>query len=157
MILPGRELTDHTSLDFTGQFDAPVHDPTLCDKLIAAIQAYYDGQRVNFNSIALDACISATARTPFAARVMRCVQTIEYGRVATYGQVACMVGAPRAARAVGVVMKNNPLPLIVPCHRVVASKGPGGFNGGVDLKCRMLQLEGAATLQDTVPTGRQMT
>lgn len=80
---------------------------------------------------------------PFRRRVMEQVYTIPYGQTMTYAQVAEAAGSPGAARAVGQVMKHNPLPLIVPCHRVVASNGPGGFTaaGGVQTKLEMLQWE----------------
>jgi methylated-DNA-[protein]-cysteine S-methyltransferase len=67
---------------------------------------------------------------------------IPYGETVTYGELAALAGNPRAARAVGGACGRNPVLIIVPCHRVVASHGLGGFGGGLDLKQRLLHLEG---------------
>lgn len=80
--------------------------------------------------------------TPFAKRVYRIVLRIPLGEVRTYKWVAKKAGRPRAYRAVGQVLKNNPYPLIIPCHRVVkADKKPGGYILGVKLKNSILNLE----------------
>jgi methylated-DNA-[protein]-cysteine S-methyltransferase len=69
------------------------------------------------------------------------------GATSTYGALAARVGRPRAARAVGTVMNRNPLPIILPCHRVVGSNGSlTGYAGGLDRKRRLLALEGATLL-----------
>ena len=79
----------------------------------------------------------------FAKRVREVVRQIPRGRTATYGEVARMAGHPGAARAVGMVMKNN-YDTSVPCHRVIRADGKlGGFNRGVELKRRLLRSEGA--------------
>jgi O-6-methylguanine DNA methyltransferase len=78
----------------------------------------------------------------FQRRVLQALRRVPYGRTITYGQLAARAGRPRAARAVGQAMAHNPVPLIVPCHRVVASGGGlGGFGGGLALKRRLLALE----------------
>lgn len=64
------------------------------------------------------------------------------GRTVTYGELAVLAGSPRASRAVGTAMASNPWPLVVPCHRVLASNGPGGYFGGLDWKAYLLDLEG---------------
>ena len=79
----------------------------------------------------------------FAHRVWREVHRIGPGKVRTYQEVAARCGSPRAARAVGNALNANPLPVPVPCHRVVASQGLGGFGGGVKLKKQLLALENA--------------
>ena len=80
----------------------------------------------------------------FSARVWKHLRKIPRGRVRTYGAVAKALRSPSAARAVGQACGRNPLPLIVPCHRVVrADLALGGFTGGVELKRRLLELEGA--------------
>jgi len=79
--------------------------------------------------------------TTFARRVYRTVSSIPLGEVRTYQWVAKKAGNSRAARAVGQLMKRNPYPLIIPCHRVVASKGLGGYALGVKKKKMLLDLE----------------
>jgi methylated-DNA-[protein]-cysteine S-methyltransferase len=82
--------------------------------------------------------------SPFHRRVLQATRRIPYGRTATYRDLARRVGRPRAARAVGQAMARNPVPLVIPCHRVVAAGGGlGGFSGGLDLKRRLLALEDA--------------
>ena len=69
---------------------------------------------------------------------------VEYGHTTTYGTLAAQVGAPRAARAVGTVMNRKPLPIVLPCHRVVGANGSlTGYGGGLDRKEWLLRLEGA--------------
>ena len=80
---------------------------------------------------------------PFSRRILLAASRIPYGATVTYGGLARRADSPRAARAVGQVMARNPVPLLVPCHRVVASGGLGGFTGGLVLKRRLLALEGA--------------
>lgn len=79
--------------------------------------------------------------TAFARKVYRIVSEIPLGEVRTYQWVAKKAGNPRAARAVGQLMKRNPYPLIVPCHRVVAAKGLGGYALGLKMKKGLLELE----------------
>ncbi|MFQ5749167.1 MAG: methylated-DNA--[protein]-cysteine S-methyltransferase [Planctomycetota bacterium] len=86
-------------------------------------------------------------RTPFQRRVYRSVARIPAGSTRTYGQVARACGAPGGARAVGNAMAANPLPLLVPCHRVKAVRGLGGFGGGLPLKRQLLACETRAPHQ----------
>ncbi len=80
--------------------------------------------------------------TPFARKVYKVVLTIPLGEVRTYKWIAKRVGRPRAYRAVGQVLKNNPYPLIIPCHRVIESSGkPGGYVWGRKAKETLLNLE----------------
>ncbi len=81
--------------------------------------------------------------TDFHQKVLRRVAAIPYGETMTYGDIALAVGHPRASRAVGTANARNLLPLVIPCHRVVASNGIGGYGGGEHLKRRLLELEGA--------------
>jgi methylated-DNA-[protein]-cysteine S-methyltransferase len=73
------------------------------------------------------------------------IAEIPFGSVRTYGDIAKLIDRPGCARAVGQVMHRNPLPVIFPCHRVVASNGLGGFNGGLKLKRFLLEKEGNFT------------
>jgi methylated-DNA-[protein]-cysteine S-methyltransferase len=94
---------------------------------------------------------SATPRVPldlpacgsFTCRVREAARAIPPGATISYGELARRAGSPRGARAAGQVMARNPVPLIVPCHRVVAAAGPGGYAGGLALKARLLALESA--------------
>jgi len=80
--------------------------------------------------------------TPFQRKVLQQVARIPYGETRTYSEIARAVRNPKAARAVGSANGQNKLPLIIPCHRVVAVNGPGGYGGGLELKRKLLKLEG---------------
>jgi len=84
--------------------------------------------------------------TAFQREVWRALLDIPCGQTRTYGQIAEQIGRPRAARAVGQAVGANPLPLVIPCHRVVATSGLGGFGGGLAMKQKLLQLEKARTI-----------
>lgn len=86
----------------------------------------------------------------FQAKVYQAVRRIPYGQTATYGEIASVSGRPGAARAVGNVMAHNPLPLFVPCHRVRAASGPGGWSGPPGWKDRLLALEASRSPRLTV-------
>jgi AraC family transcriptional regulator of adaptative response/methylated-DNA-[protein]-cysteine methyltransferase len=79
--------------------------------------------------------------TAFQMRVWRALTEIAYGSTKTYGEIAAAVGSPHAMRAVGNACHNNPVPLIIPCHRVVAANGLGGYGGGLHRKVRLLETE----------------
>jgi methylated-DNA-[protein]-cysteine S-methyltransferase len=94
--------------------------------------------------VAFPDALDFSAATPFQRAVWQATRHIPYGQKRSYGWLAARVGKPRAARAVGQAMAANPWPLIVPCHRVVSSNGSlGGYGGGLDMKERLLLLEGA--------------
>lgn len=89
--------------------------------------------------------------TPFAKKVYNTVLEIPLGEVRTYKWVACKIGSPGAARAVGQVLKNNPYPLLIPCHRVVESNGkPGGYMGRGDSKTKKALLDLERQIKDLV-------
>lgn len=109
--------------------------------LIKKIRDYFMGKQVEFDEEKLNLSVY----TPFQRRVLLKAREIPYGITRTYRWLAEQSGFPRAYRATGGVMKMNPLPLIIPCHRVIGSNGHlTGFSsqGGVELKRRMLTLEG---------------
>ena len=87
--------------------------------------------------------------TPFQLRVWRELQTIPFGEVRSYKEVARSIGTPKAVRAVGGASNKNPVPILVPCHRVIGSNGSlVGYGGGLPIKERLLRLEGAPLPQD---------
>lgn len=79
--------------------------------------------------------------TDFQMAVYRAVLNIPRGSTATYGEIAKIAGRPGAARAVGAALRVNPFPIMIPCHRVVASDGPGGYSQGIDIKLQLLAIE----------------
>ena len=100
----------------------------------------YFGQRRTRFEIILDRSLSHG----FRGEVQRFLPDIAYGHTQTYAEVAVHLGHPRAVRAVGSACATNPLPVVVPCHRVLRSDGGlGGYLGGVEAKTRLLELEGA--------------
>jgi methylated-DNA-[protein]-cysteine S-methyltransferase len=117
--------------------------PPAIEELIREIQRYFEGAYVDFASAALD----LSQVDEFRRSVYRAARAIPFGRTVTYGELARAIGAPQAAQDVGQALGRNPIPLIVPCHRIVASGGKlGGFSapGGRTTKQRMLALEHAA-------------
>lgn len=102
------------------------------------IREYYSGRRRRFS---VRICPDNLA--PFSSRVVACLIKVPYGATVTYKELAHKAGSPRASRAVGNVMANNDLPLVIPCHRVVATQGLGGFGGGLRMKRDLLRLERA--------------
>ena len=140
LLLPLRPTADACA-GATARREWPGADyvPNLLPQLQRQIQLYFDGQPTDFR-IRLD----LSDRTLFHQTVLRACATIPYGETLTYGQLAELAGHPGAARAVGSVMAGNLIPLIIPCHRVIAAAGrPSGFSapGGAHTRKRLLQLE----------------
>ena len=113
----------------------------LLKKTAAQITEYLAGKRKEF------AVPLALNGTEFASKVWKEMSAIPYGEVRTYGELAKAIGRPGAARAVGQACNRNPIPIIVPCHRVVGTGGKlTGYAGGLTLKKRLLELEKDASL-----------
>ena len=111
------------------------------DDVRRELDEYFEGTRTSFD-LPLDLRVA-----PFHADVLRELALVPYGRTETYGALAAKVGRPRAARAVGTVMNRNPIPIVLPCHRIVGANGSlTGYAGGLDVKRRLLELEGATLL-----------
>ena len=123
--------------------DIDKRDDDLINSLYAdltnRLQAYYRGHRVGFNDNLDTAVGTALQRSVWGA-----ARLIPYGETRSYGWVARQIGRPKASRAVGQALGRNPLPVIIPCHRVVAGNGGlGGFSDGVEMKRYLLSLEGS--------------
>jgi O-6-methylguanine DNA methyltransferase len=113
-------------------------------RLEAELGAYLDGTLQAF-SISLD-----LRGTSFQQQVWQAVRNVPYGAISTYGQIAHAIGRPLAVRAVGAANGANPIPILVPCHRLVGADGSlRGYGGGVALKRRLLRLEGHFTEMGT--------
>lgn len=101
------------------------------------LAGYFEGTLREF-SVPLD-----MRGTPFQLRVWSALLDVGYGELRTYGQIASGMGSPKAVRAVGAANGANPVPIIVPCHRIIGSSGQLiGYGGGLDMKRRLLELEG---------------
>jgi methylated-DNA-[protein]-cysteine S-methyltransferase len=108
-------------------------------QVIARLRRYFAGQRVGFGDleIDLDWC------TPFQRAVADTLRAVPYGEVVTYGELAALAGYPNAQRAAGTFCAHNRIPLMIPCHRVVAADGIGSYGSlGQSFKRRLLALEG---------------
>jgi methylated-DNA-[protein]-cysteine S-methyltransferase len=106
------------------------------DGAIAQLDEYFSGR-----SKAFDLALSPDG-TPFQKQVWSALQTIPYGETISYKELAQRIGKPKAVRAVGAANGANPIPIIIPCHRVIGNDGSlTGFGGGLPLKKRLLELE----------------
>ncbi len=112
--------------------------PKAVDDARRQLDEYFDGKRQRFD-LPLD-----VRHADFGRRVLEELAQVPYGHVTTYGTLAGKAGRPRAARAVGTIMNRNPIPIVLPCHRVVGSTGAlVGYGGGLERKAYLLELEGA--------------
>jgi methylated-DNA-[protein]-cysteine S-methyltransferase len=123
---------------------AEASPPPPVQRAIEGIVALLQGEAIDLAAVALD----LDGVPPFDRRVYEVARTIPAGATLAYGDIAARLGAPREARAVGHALGHNPFPLVVPCHRVLATGGKvGGFSahGGTATKLRLLSIEGART------------
>lgn len=123
--------------------DAPRGEPASGNRLIAVaveqMRAYFAGKLRQFD-LPLD-----PKGTEFQLSVWRELETIPFGEIRSYSQIALAIGNRKAVRAVGAANGANPLPIVVPCHRVIGSSGKlVGYGGGLPLKHRLLELEGCS-------------
>jgi methylated-DNA-[protein]-cysteine S-methyltransferase len=113
--------------------------PRAVDGVRRELDEYFERKRVAF-----DLPLDLRGAAPFAARVLGELARVPYGHTATYGELAARAGRPQAARAVGTVMNRNPIPIVLPCHRIIGANGNlVGYGGGLERKETLLRLEGA--------------
>lgn len=122
------------------------HDDQCLLKAAGQLQEYFDGERQEF-----DLQLKPNG-TPFQLSVLEVLQQIPYGQTVTYRHIAEAIGRPKAVRAVGAANGRNPLPIVIPCHRVIGADGSlTGFGGGVETKAFLLKLESAAVRATAAP------
>lgn len=155
MGLVGREnqveqlLFGHSSANEVWQRLSAKTDEEFAEKdwhpeLRRRLEAYAEGEFTDFSDVLVD----VSRLTAFQKRVVAELRKVPYGQTLSYAELAARAGSPKAARAVGSVMAQNRVPLVIPCHRVVGSSGHlGGFSAprGVDFKKQLLALESAAS------------
>ncbi len=116
-----------------------IESPGRLDDVRRQLDDYFEGRRHEFD-LTLDWQLSRG----FSRRVLEHTYRIPFGEVSTYREMAAAAGSPRGARAAGNALGGNPIPIVVPCHRVLHSGGGiGGYGGGLDRKRFLLRLEGA--------------
>lgn len=121
-----------------------IESPAMLKPYEEQLQAYFGGKLREFT------CKLDLVGTEFQKKCWHALLRIPYGKTRSYADIAKQVGSPRGFRAVGQANHNNPIPIIVPCHRVITSSGTlGGYGGGLDLKERLLQLEKTPEAQKT--------
>ncbi len=125
-----------------------VANPAPFADVLAQLCAYFDGARTSFD------LQLAPEGTAFQRTVWRTLESIPYGVTWSYGELARAIGKPTASRAVGAANGANPLPIVIPCHRVIGADGSlTGFGGGLENKRKLLTIEGA--LHDDFHAGQQ--
>lgn len=125
--------TGLSSIRFIRRNDEMVRKRTL--SVMIELEEYFKGERTRFSCEP-----DLSSLSDFTRRVLEDTRKIEYGTTITYSELARRIGS-RAVRAVGGALSRNPVPIIIPCHRVVAKNGIGGFSCGVDMKIKLIELE----------------
>lgn len=116
--------------------DVPLRETSLLKEAARQLGAYFAGELDAF-SLPLE-----PSGTDFMKQVWTALCEIPYGKTATYGEIAKKVGKPKAARAVGLANNRNPIPIVIPCHRVIGADGSlTGYGGGLEMKKKLLDLE----------------
>ena len=114
--------------------------PHYFEGLIERLKTYFSGRKATFPDE-----LDLSRATPFQRRVWEATRLIPYGETRSYTWVAEQLGRPKAVRAVGQALGRNPVPIVVPCHRVLTSSGKlGGFRGGLEMKRHLLSLEASS-------------
>jgi methylated-DNA-[protein]-cysteine S-methyltransferase len=136
-------------ISFTRPEHAPDASPVPA-RYAEPLQAYFEGEPVEPAELPVE-----LSGTDFQCRVWRALRRVPRGKVRSYAGIAADVGSPRGMRAVGMANRNNPLPIAVPCHRIVqAAHRLGGYSGGLERKRQLLTLEGVEIEGDLVRPGQ---
>lgn len=126
-----------TALSFKKPLEIPFKSGSAPEEFIRQLKEYFEGTNINFSQR-----IRFLKGTDFEKRVWIALTDIPYGETRTYKWLTERIGMPKAARAVGHALSKNPLPIVLPCHRVIESDGSiGGYSSGVDVKRRLLEIE----------------
>lgn len=113
-----------------------IEKTSVIDSVCKQLDEYFAGERKTFD---IPLCIEGTS---FQQKVWNALLTVEYGKTATYGDIAKLIGQPEASRAVGGANNKNKIPIIIPCHRIIGKNGTlTGYAGGLDIKQYLLDLE----------------
>lgn len=124
-------------IDFLDESEEKINDHPLKDITFKIIR-YFNGEKINFDNVP----ITLRNFTDFGLKVLYNCRQIPYGKIITYKDLAKKVRRPKAYRAVGNILGKNPIPIIIPCHRVIGSDGElHGFTGGMNIKKALLKLE----------------
>jgi methylated-DNA-[protein]-cysteine S-methyltransferase len=132
-----------TEEDFVRRLEGRGFQPLRADEqtkgAMSQLREYFAGRRQRF-----DVVVDLAGQTRFQRLVLETTAEVPAGQVVSYGEIARRIGKPRATRAVGAALGQNPIPIVVPCHRVVGSDGGlHGYGGGLDVKEKLRRLEGA--------------
>ena len=115
------------------------------------LDKYFNKEKPNIDNLKLK-----LEGTPFQIKIWNALKTISYGQTVTYGFVAQKINSKTSARAVGGAIGHNPIPIVIPCHRVVGTNNNlTGFTGGIDVKIKLLKLEGINTTKYKIPKGEK--
>ncbi|MDY6966568.1 MAG: methylated-DNA--[protein]-cysteine S-methyltransferase [Halobacteriota archaeon] len=131
-------ISDEEELKRVSMADSPPETHLNSIGIIKDLKRYFEGLTVDFTRYN----VNLSGLSDFERTILNETRAIPYGATTTYSELAEKVGRKKAARAVGNALGKNPLPIVIPCHRVVGKHGIGGYSSGKDIKEKLLKLEG---------------